>query len=171
MRLSYLNVILIVLIIVVLGVLGFFGWKALHVESPVKDGIAQKFVPPVVVNRGKASEERDAVLEADVRKISDAAQSYAKSHKGAYPESDMRNPCTGASVCLKSVNINTVKKIELDPIPQIQPKGIDYYYRADNKAKTYCVKTPVVLETANTMLFECTQVQCKRVTIAESCVK
>lgn len=171
MRSSYLNAILIALIIMVLGTLGFFGWKALYTESPVKSGMAEKFVPPVVVNRGKVSEERDAGLEADVRKISDAAQSYAKSHKGIYPESDIQNPCTGTSYCLKSVDINTIKEIVLNPIPQIEPRGIDYYYRADNKAKTYCVKTPVVLETANTMLFQCSQTECKRVVISDSCVK
>lgn len=172
---SKTNPILAVLIIIVLCAFGFFGWRAWHQESPGGQGKTQRtqtFVPaPQVVNRGEASRERDAILEADVRAISDAARSYAKDHKGSYPESDFKNPCTGTVICLKSVNINTSKKVYLNPIPQVKPYNMDYYYKADNAAKTYCVKTPVLLETANTMVFACTQAECKQAPALQSCTK
>lgn len=171
MRTTHFNIILIVLIIMVLGVFGFFGWKAFNSKEQTHNEVIQKFVPDEVINRGKPSEDRDAVLEADVRKINEAIQLYAKNHKGIYPESNIQNPCTGTSYCLKSVDLSQTERIFLNPIPQIQPNNIDYYYRADNKTKTYCIKTPVVLETVNTMLYECTQIECKRVLLSESCVK
>ncbi len=170
---KFTNPILVFLILIALGVFGFFGWSAWRSQNaPSQTGAGvkiEKFTPIPIVNRGKVSEERDAALEQDVRKINDAARAYAKDHAGNYPESDIRNPCSGVRICLKSVNINTVKKIYLNPIPQMAPGSADYYYRADNAKKSYCIETPVVLETASTMLFQCTQTECGRVAFTERC--
>ncbi|OGD32563.1 hypothetical protein A3C91_01670 [Candidatus Azambacteria bacterium RIFCSPHIGHO2_02_FULL_52_12] len=170
---KFTNLILVILIILALAAFGFFGWQARQSQTaPAGPGAGvktEKFTPIPVVNRGKASEEQDAALEADVRTVNDAVRAYAKDHAGKYPESDVRNPCSGVHACLKSVNINTVKKVYLDPIPQMAPGNADYHYQADNVKKTYCVAAPVALETASTMLFECTQTACGRVPFAERC--
>ncbi len=171
MRSSFINFILILFIILILAGIGFMARKVFH--TPPEDTLptVKKFTPIPIVNRGKVSEERDAALESDVRKISDATRAYAKDHKGAYPESDFKNPCTGVRFCLKSVNINTQKKIYVNPIPQTREGNVDYHYQADNAKKTYCVKSPGVLETASTMLYQCTAVECKRVPFAQSCTQ
>ena len=165
-----INLILTVLIILALAAFGFFGWQAWRSQTAPGAGVqTEKFTPIPIVNRGKASQERDAALQADVLKMNDAVRAYAKDHAGKYPEPDIKNPCSGVRICLKSVNINTVKKIYLNPIPQMTPGNADYHYQADNVKKSYCIATPVVLETASTMLFECTQIACGRVLLAERC--
>ncbi|MEK7519681.1 MAG: hypothetical protein AAB581_00325 [Patescibacteria group bacterium] len=176
-----LNAALIVLIAAVFAVLAFMGWRAYNssfapegppLGSVAPHSILQKdFQPMPVVNKGKKSQERDAALEADVRAVSDAVVAYAKDHTGIYPESDIKNPCAGVRYCLKGTDINAKNTIYLSVIPQGKPSGLDYHYRADNQAHTYCVKTASVLETDNTKRFQCTQGGCERVAWQSSCEK
>ena len=171
MNTKYINFILIVVIAVVVGGIGFFGWKALRDRqaNDLPTGQKEFPVPVPITNKGKESEERDAALERDVRMISDAVLAYAKDHNGKYPESDFRNPCSGARFCLKGVDINTKTKQYLEAVPQAQPHKTDYHYRSDNVAKTYCVRSVVILETAIPNVFQCTQSECGKVPIGESC--
>lgn len=173
-----LNIVLIVVIIVVLGVIVFFGWNMRtskkdtskqdpQAQTPQKPAV--KFTPIIVENKGKISEERDAQLEKDVQAINDAVRIYATDHNGKYPESYFTNPCTGVMYCLKGVDINTKENTYLKAVPQVKPNFVDYYYRAYNKQKTYCIKTPSVLETANTSVFQCTETKCEKIGFKESC--
>lgn len=171
MNTKYINIVLIVGILVVIGGAGFFGWKALRVRQvhdiqPVKKEFA---APTPITNTGKESEDRDAAMERDIRKINDAVEAYAKDHTGAYPESDFKNPCSGVRYCLKGVDINTKKKAYLEKVPQVQPYGTDYYYRAYSAERTYCIKTPSILETAVPNIFQCTRDGCGKALIAASC--
>lgn len=163
-----INIILIVIIILILGALAFFGFKLWRQSKPPAQPV-KKFELMLITNKGKESEDRDAAMEADVRKIDSAVREYAQDHQGAYPLSDFKNPCRGVRMCLKGVNINSKEKAYLDKIPQIQPSGTDYYYAADNAKKTYCAKTPFVLETANTMVFQCTPDACGQVEFEKAC--
>ena len=72
-------------------------------------------------------------------------------------------------MCLKGVNINSKDKVYLALIPQIPPSGSDYHYTADNTKKTYCVKMPFVLETASTMVFQCTEGGCEKAEFEKAC--
>jgi hypothetical protein len=82
---------------------------------------------------------------------------------------DFKNPCSGVQYCLKEVNINTAIKRYLETIPQVEPSGEDYHYRAENATESFCVKTPGVLETANTSVFQCTGKGCGKVLFGERC--
>lgn len=173
---SKLNTVLIIAIVLIAGILGYFGfrmWRGAKLPAqttpPIAVEPAKKFVLPVVVNKGKESEERDAILEADVRKIDVAVKEYAKDHQGAYPLSYFKNPCRGVRMCLKGIDINSKEKSYLDLIPQIPPSGTDYHYTADNTKKSYCAKTPFVLETASTTIFQCTQEGCGRAEFEKAC--
>ncbi len=169
---KFLNIMLSVIIAVILGGMVFFGfrlWSEKKGEEPEPASFAGSFSPTPIVNKGKESQDRDAEMEAEVRAISAAAQAYAADHKGMYPESDFRNPCAGVRYCLKGVNINSKQKSYLDPIPQTAAHRLDYHYQADNVKKTYCVKTPHVLETDSSMLFQCTQAECARIPFQNSC--
>jgi len=128
------------------------------------------FAPTPIVNKGKDSEKRDILLEQDILKINIAVQAYAEDHGGVYPKSDFQNPCSGVRFCLKSVDINNGKNVYLNPVPQVKTHNLDYYYRTDSKAKTYCIKTGFVLETAPTMIFQCTQDACQRMPFEGSCI-
>ncbi|MBI1755185.1 hypothetical protein HY250_03065 [Candidatus Azambacteria bacterium] len=171
-----LNALLIIAIVVVLAVVLFFAYRlwteqrgAALTQLFSAPQEKKKFSPEPIVNKGKESEDRDAALEADVRTIDAAVRAWATDHKGKYPESDFRNPCAGVRMCLKGVNINTPKKIYLERIPQAFPYHQDYYYRADNAKKTYCVKMPSMLETAAPLIFQCTQGGCAREPFVSSC--
>ena len=171
MNTKYINSILIIIIAVIVVAGGFFGWKAWSGRGAAQkqETTQKKFVPFVVENKGKESEDRDAAKELDVRVIADAVLAYAKDHKGRYPESDFKNPCSGVQYCLKEVNINTAIKRYLETIPQVEPSGEDYHYRAENATESFCVKTPGVLETANTSVFQCTEKGCGKVLFGERC--
>lgn len=175
---KFLNIFLAVAIVLILGSMLFFGFRlwlekkdaeSVIAPMPVLSPAVKKFSPTPTVNRGKASEEHDTAMETAVRAIGAAAQAYAADHKGKYPESDFRNPCAGVRYCLKGVNINNKQKTYLDPIPQVPPYRLDYHYRADNLKKMYCVKTPTVLETDMTKLFQCTQAECGKVAPEKDC--
>src|SRR3989344_7236099 len=133
------NLVLIIIIVLVLGALAFFGskaWQAREIpktDTPVASAPVKKFQPIVIENKGKESEERDAVLEADVRKIDSAVKEYAKDNKGRYPMSYFKDPCQAVRYCLKGVNINFREKPYLNPIPQVKPGNLDYHYTADNE--------------------------------------
>lgn len=174
MSTKYINIILIGVIVVIIGGMGFFGWRIWSErDSEQKKDEAQdsqkKFVPIVVENKGKESEDRDAAMERDVRSINDAAFAYAKDHNGKYPESDFKNPCVGVQYCLKEADVNTTTRRYLERIPQVEPSKADYHYRAENTQRAFCVKTPGVLETANTLVFQCTEKGCERIPFQESC--
>lgn len=171
MNTKYINFILIAGIAVAITGMGFFGWKTWsgRNDAQKQETTQKKFVPFVVENKGKESEDRDAAKEQDVRMISDAVFAYAKDHNGKYPESDFKNPCSAVQYCLKGVNINTATKRYLEAVPQVKPSKADYHYRAENAQGTFCVKIPGVLETANTSVFQCTEKGCGRVLFKESC--
>src|SRR3989344_8413982 len=172
---SRINIILITVIILVLGTLGYFGFQAWRARKTPKTNIpavsapVKKFQPIVIENKGKESEERDAALEADVRKIDSAVKEYAKDHDGRYPMSYFKDPCQAVRYCLKGVNINSREKAYLNPIPQVKSGNLDYHYTADNEKKIYCARTPMVLETANTMVFQCSHDACGRVEFEKAC--
>lgn len=171
MSTKYINFILIAGIAVVIASVGFFGWK-MWGDQKTNDLVVEKKefpAPTPITNKGKESEERDAALERDVRMISDAVLAYAKDHDGRYPIADIKNPCSGARSCLKGVDINTKTKRYLEAVPQIQPSKTDYHYRSDNNAKTYCVRSVVMLETAAPHVFQCTHNECGKMLISESC--
>lgn len=171
MNTKYINIILAVIIVFVIGTMGFFGWRMwgdrFNNGTPAPSVQVQE--PQPITNKGKESEDRDAALESDVRAINDAVIVYAKDHKGMYPESDFKNPCAGVSYCLKGVNINSKKKLYLPVIPQTQHDHLDYYYRADNVKKSYCIVTPSVLETNTTKVFQCTEKVCDLVLAQDMC--
>lgn len=175
MNTKYINTVLIIGIAVVVVAGGVFGWRMWSERGDVQKQAAmqeqprEKFVPFVVENKGKESEERDAAMERDVRAINDAVLAYAKDNQGKYPESDFKNPCFGVQYCLKGADINTKTKIYLKDVPQVEPSNADYHYRAENTQGTYCIKTPGVLETANTSVFQCAEKGCGRVLFQESC--
>ena len=171
MNTKYINFVLIAGIAAVVTVGGFFGWKAWSGRGaePKQETPQKKFIPFVVENKGKESEDRDAAKELDVRAIADAVLAYAKDHNGKYPESDFKNPCSAVQYCLKGVNINTPAKRYLETIPQVDLSKADYHYRAENARGAFCVKIPGVLETANTSVFQCTEKGCGRVLFKESC--
>ena len=112
MNTKYINFILIVVIAVVVGGIGFFGWKALRVRQAhdVPAETREFPVPTPMTNKGKASEDRDAAMERDVRMINDAVLAYAKDHGGEYPKADSKNPCIGVRFCLKGADINKKTK-------------------------------------------------------------
>ena len=173
---SKLNIILIIIIITIFAVLGYLGFKSWRrVQAPTVNNTPstaeaiKQFKPMPIINKGKESEERDAALEADVRKIDSAVKEYAKDHSGRYPMSYFKDPCQAVRYCLKGVNINSREKAYLNPIPQVKSGNLDYHYTADNEKKTYCAKTPMVLETANTMVFQCSHDACGRVEFKDSC--
>ncbi len=171
MNTKYINFVLIAVIVVVVGGMGFFGWRAWSDRAvEQKQEVTQKkFIPFVVENKGKESEEHDAAMERDVRTINDAVLAYAKDHKGKYPESDFKNPCSGVQYCLKGTDINTKSKRYLESIPQAEPSKADYHYRAENTKGTFCVKIPGVLVTENTSVYQCTEKGCERILFGESC--
>ncbi|MBI5912829.1 hypothetical protein HY839_00080 [Candidatus Azambacteria bacterium] len=174
MNTKYINLVLVIGIVLVVAVLGFFGWQAWsdRADAQKQAGMQEprkKFVPFIVENKGKESEERDAALERDVRTINDAVLAYARDNNGKYPESDFKNPCFGVQYCMKGVNINTKKKIYLTEVPQVEPSKADYHYRAENTKGAFCIKMPGVLETENTSVFQCTEKGCERVLFTESC--
>ncbi|MCR4322634.1 MAG: hypothetical protein NUV61_00920 [Candidatus Azambacteria bacterium] len=171
MNTKLINIVLIVGIVLVAGVIGFFGWKALRVPKVSPALTEQKEFPlgTPITNMGKESEERDAVLEHDVRTINEAVQAYAEDHNGKYPESDIRNPCFGVRSCLKGVNINTKTKQYLEVVPQVHPHNTDYHYRSENNASAYCVRSATILETAIPNVFQCTADGCGKVLVSESC--
>ena len=170
-----INLVLIIIIVLVLGTLGYFGfqtWQAREIpktNTPAVSAPVKKFQPIVIENKGKESEERDAALETDVRRIDSAVKEYAKDNKGRFPMSYFKDPCQAVRYCLKGVNINSREKAYLNPIPQVKPGNLDYHYTADNEKKTYCARTPMVLETANTMVFQCTPDACGRVEFEKAC--
>lgn len=169
MNTKYINFILIAVIGVVITGIGFFGWKTWNSRQTddLLSGEKEFPTPTPITNKGKESEDRDAALERDVRMISDAALAYAKDHDGRYPVSDIKNPCSGARSCLKGIDINTKTKRYLEAVPQTYKT--DYHYRSDNDAKTYCVRSVVMLETAAPHVFQCTHNECGKVLISESC--
>lgn len=172
MNTKFLNVILVGAIVAVVGVMGFFAWRLFPGGTEQQKTIIseKKFPEPTpITNKGKESEDRDAMLERDVRALSDAAIAYAADHAGKYPESDFKNPCSGVQYCLKGVNINSREKIYLPVIPQVQPYRLDYHYRADNAKKTYCIVTPSVTETHTGKVFQCTEKACEYVSPKDAC--
>jgi len=174
MNTKYINFVLITVIVMVAGGMGFFGWRAWSGRSDAqKQALTQEprkeFVPFIVENKGKESEEHDAAMERDVRIINDAVLAYAKDHKGKYPESDFKNPCSGVQYCMKGTDINTTTKRYLEKIPQVEPFLADYHYRADNTKGSFCVKIPGVLVTENTSVFQCAKQGCGRVLFGERC--
>ena len=170
-----INLVLTIIIILILGALAFFGfqtWQAREIpktNTPAVSAPVERVKLMTIENKGKESEDRDAILEADARKIDSAVKEYAKDNNGRYPMSYFKDPCQAARYCLKGVNINSREKAYLNPIPQVKPGNLDYHYTADNEKKTYCVKTPMVLETANTMVFQCTPDACGRVEFEKAC--
>ena len=170
-----INSVLIIIIVLFLGALAFFGFRAWQARgipktnTPAVSAPVKKFQPIVIENKGKESEERDAILEADVIKIDSAVKEYAKDHSGRYPMSYFKDPCQAVRYCLKGVNINSREKAYLNPIPQVKPGNLDYHYTADNEKTKHCAKTPMVLETANTMVFQCTPDACGRVEFEKAC--
>lgn len=171
MNTKSINFILIIVIAVVVVAGGFFGWRAWSERNDAQkqEVIQKKFVPFVVENKGKESEEYDAALERGVRTINDAVLAYAKDRNGKYPESDFKNPCLGVQYCLKGTDINTKTKRYLESVPQVEPSKADYHYRAENTKGTFCVKIPGVLVTENTSVYQCTEKGCGRVLFKESC--
>lgn len=174
MNTKYINIVLVIGIMVVVSALGFFWWRAWSDRNDAqKQALTQepqkKFIPFIVENKGKKSEEHDAAMERDVKAINDAVLGYAKDHAGTYPESDFRNPCSGVQYCLKGTDINTKTKRYLEKIPQVEPFKTDYHYRADNTKGSFCVEIPGVLVTENTSVFQCTENGCGRVLFQESC--
>lgn len=176
MNTKIFNGILIGAIVIVVAAIGFFAWQLLSggtislpffTGRPGGESIYPE--PTPITNKGKESEDRDAMLERDVRAIRDGVIAYAQDHDGKYPESDFKNPCSGVRYCLKGTDINTREKIYLSVIPQIQPDRLDYHYRADNQKKSYCIVTPSVLETDLEKVFQCTEGACGRVALAEQC--
>jgi len=177
---SKINIILIVAIILILGGIIVMAIKVINTKD-VEDTVvvpsvsvgqnqsSEKFEPALIVNKGKESEERDALLEADIQKINTAILAYAEDNGGRYPVSDFKNPCSGVRFCLKGVDINDTDAIYLNPIPQTKQYNLDYHYRADNQEGKYCIKTGFVLETANTMVYQCTHDGCVRVLFKDSC--
>ena len=171
------NIILIIVIILILAGFGaiFFYLKkdaGSSLQTP-SSGTVQKpqyveHIPVRIVNKGEESEIRDKAMEDGALKINAAVMAFAKDN-GKYPESDMKNLCLGTRICIKETNINQNDKIYLHPIPQVGEVKLDYYYKADNQENTYCVKTPRVLETASTTIFQCTQDGCGRTIFKESC--
>lgn len=172
---SKLNTILIIIILAVFTMLGYFGFKMWRQPKPSAQPApsageaVKKFEPVLITNKGKESDERDAALEADLRKIDAAVREYAKDHNGRYPMSYFKDPCQAVRYCLKGVNINEKEKVYLNPVPQTKPGSLDYHYTADNEKKTYCARTPHVLETANTMIFQCAPSGCGRVGFEKAC--
>jgi len=172
---SKLNTILIIIIIAVFAVLGYFGFQAWQerkmpkANTPAVSAPVEKVKLMIIENKGKESEDRDAILEADVRKIDSAVKEYAKDHDGRYPMSYFKDPCQAVRYCLKGVNVNSREKAYLNPIPQVKPGNLDYHYTADNEKKTYCARTPMVLETANTRVFQCSHDACGRVEFEKAC--
>jgi len=172
---SKLNTILIIIIIAVFAVLGYFGFQAWQerkmpkANTPAVSAPVEKVKLMIIENKGKESEDRDAILEADVRKIDSAVKEYAKDHDGRYPMSYFKDPCQAVRYCLKGVNINSREKAYLNPIPQVKSGNLDYHYTADNEKKTYCARTPMVLETANTRVFQCSHDACGRVEFEKAC--
>jgi len=165
---SKLNVILIVLIAVVLGVIAFFGWRLWNEPEPSVVRVENGGEQPSFVDT-RPPKERDMAMQADMRKIESAVHAWAQDHNGAYPESDVKNPCSGVRYCLKGIHMRSGEKTYLSPIPQTIPYHLDYHYRADNKARTFCIKTPVALETEEGKLFQCTREGCGSVPFAEAC--
>lgn len=173
MNTKIINIILIAAILAVAGVIGFFAWRAFSGVAPEEQqkpivGEKQFPAPTPITNKGKVSEDRDAALERDARAINDAVVAYAKDHKGKYPESDFKNPCAWVRYCLKGVDINTKEKIYLSSIPQTPGESADYYYRADNARKKYCITTPP-LETDIGKVFQCTETACGRISAENQC--
>lgn len=171
MNTKYINAILIGVIVLIIGGMGFFGWR-IWSERQANVGMTEKRefpTPTPITNKGKESEERDAAMERDVRMINDAVLAYAKDHGGEYPKSDIKNPCFGVRFCLKGIDINTETKRYLEAVPQIEPHKTDYHYRVNESTKMYCVRTPVILETAIPNVFQCTASGCGKVPISESC--
>src|SRR3989344_4308800 len=116
---SKLNTILIVVIVVVFAMLGYFGFQAWQARkmpkanTPAVSASVERVKLMTIENKGKESEDRDAILEADVRKVDSAVKEYDK--------------------------------------------------------KIYCARTPMVLETANTMVFQCSHDACGRVEFEKAC--
>ena len=170
-----INLVLIIIIIAVFAVLGYFGfqtWQARGIpktNTPAVSAPVERVKLMTIENKGKESEDRDAILEADVRKIDSAVKEYAKDHDGRYPMSYFKDPCQAVRYCLKGVNINSREKAYLNPIPQVKSGNLDYHYTADNEKKTYCARTPMVLETANTRVFQCSHDACGRVEFEKAC--
>lgn len=173
MNTKYINFFLIAVIAAVVGGMGFFGWRAWSGRSnnPAGTSSLQPQFPlpvPATNKQGKEFEENDAAMEKDVRIMNDAVLAYANDYNGKYPESDFKNPCAGVRYCLKGVNINTKAKRYLEEVPQTIGR-LDYHYRADNGAKAYCIKTPNVLETDVSSVFQCTHEGCAKTPIGKSC--
>lgn len=164
-----LNVILVAAIAVVLGAIAFFGLRLLKGEDAPLPPLLEERPPLQPIDLGKTPEERDGHMEAGVRALNEAVVAYAADHQGKYPESDVKNPCSGVHICLKGVNINTAQKVYLIKIPQTPGFHLDYYYRADNKAKSYCVQTPTAFETEPTFVFQCTEKGCGTVSVKDAC--
>ena len=170
-----INLVLTIIIILILGALAFFGfqtWQARGIpktNTPAVSAPVERVKLMTIENKGKESEERDVALEADVRKIDSAVKEYAKDHSGRYPMSYFKDPCQAVRYCLKGVNVNSREKAYLNPIPQVKPGNLDYHYTADNEKKTYCARTPMVLETANTMVFQCSHDACGLVEFEKAC--
>lgn len=172
------NIILVIAIILILAGFGavFFYLKkdaGLSLQTSNSPGVINKpqyveHIPVRIVNKGEESEIRDKAMEDGLLKINLAVTAYAKDN-GKYPESDMKNLCLGARICLKETNINQVEKIYLHPIPQVGEERLDYYYKADNQKNSYCLKTPRVFETASTSIFQCVQDGCGRMAFKDSC--
>jgi len=157
-------------IVLVLGGMLFFGFRYYTTSRPpVVSPPPSRILPPPQTSTDTVSQEYDAIQEAAVRNIHTAVQKYAAAHEGNYPLSSIKDPCTAVPFCLKGKNINTVEAIYLDPIPQVPIHSFDYYYRADNTQKTYCIKTPYTLATDVKMLFQCTQAQCEKISFTQSC--
>lgn len=165
-----LNIILIIAIAAVIGTIAFFGFRLLQEkeDSPIPP-LSEIQQPLQPAGLGKTPSERDGSMEAGVSELNDAVVAYAADHQGKYPESDFKNPCSGVRMCLKGVNINSAEKVYLIKVPQTPGFHLDYYYRADNKTKSYCVQTPTAFETKPTFVFQCTEKGCGTVSVKDAC--
>lgn len=175
MSTKILNGILVGAIVVVVAGMGFFAWRMFSTGTmpfftQEKKSDERVFPPQTpITNKGKESEDRDVMLERDVRAMNDAVIAYANDHAGTYPKSDFQNPCSGVMYCLKGIDINSREKIYLPVVPQVQPYLLDYYYRSDNAKKTYCIVTPSVTETHTGKVFQCTEKACDFVSPQDAC--
>lgn len=165
---SKLNFLLVILIMATLGVIAYFGWRLWSEPVSLSVTVTENALPSALVDT-RTPAQRDVAREKDVRTIDAAVRAWAKDHRGSYPESDFKNPCSGVRYCLKGVNMKDGAQTYLAPIPQDPPHYLDYHYRADNKNHTYCVRMPLALETKQGMIFQCTQERCEAVPFAEAC--
>jgi len=162
-----INIVLIVLITLILIAMAFFAFR-LWSEWGASQGPDDQMAAGIVVGN-EVPKTYDALMESGIRNISDAVRVYAVDHGGNYPVSKIENPCAGVQYCLKGADINTNDKAYLATIPQTDKSHIDYYYRSNNEKKTYCVKSPTVLATDSSSVFQCTQAECGKTPFKDAC--